>query len=47
LPCQQYQIAIANFDANEYQIVKTMTELTGALVVNEVSSTTDVVVSLK
>lgn len=47
LPCQYLQIAIANFDVNECHRVKTMVKLTGAEVVDEVSSNTDVVISLK
>ncbi|VVC40830.1 Zinc finger, RING-type,Zinc finger, RING/FYVE/PHD-type,BRCT domain [Cinara cedri] len=47
LPCRQYQIVIANFDSNEYHKVKLIVELTGANVVNEVTSSVDIVVTLK
>lgn len=47
LPCQEFQIAIANFDINENHIIKTMIELIGGNVVDAVSSSTDVVVSQK
>lgn len=46
LPCHQFQIAVVNFDVNKYQIVKSMVEYTGARVVDEVSPSTNIVVSL-
>ncbi|XP_050524401.1 PAX-interacting protein 1-like [Daktulosphaira vitifoliae] len=45
LPCQHLQIAIADFDVNEYYRVRSMVKLTGAQVINEVSSRTDIVIS--
>ncbi|XP_050423408.1 PAX-interacting protein 1-like isoform X2 [Adelges cooleyi] len=45
LPCQHLKIAIAEFEVNEYYRVKAMVELTGAQVVNEVTSRTDIIVS--
>lgn len=47
LPCQQFQIAITNFEQNDYHIVNAMVKLTGAYVVNLISSNTDIVVTKK
>lgn len=47
LPCQQFQIAITNFEQNDYNIVSAMVKLTGAYIVNLISSSTDVVLTMK
>lgn len=48
LPCQHFQISIVNFGINEGHIIKAMIELVGGgHVIKEVTSRTDVVISLK
>ncbi|XP_025192742.1 PAX-interacting protein 1-like, partial [Melanaphis sacchari] len=45
LPCEDYQIAIVNFNKNDHFRVKVMAEIAGACVTNKVSHNTHVVIS--
>ncbi|XP_022163732.1 PAX-interacting protein 1-like [Myzus persicae] len=47
LPCLQFQFAIVNFGTNEHHIIKAMIELVGGGLATEITSRTDIVVSLK
>ncbi|XP_016664872.1 PAX-interacting protein 1-like isoform X3 [Acyrthosiphon pisum] len=47
LPYEHKQIAIANFQIDEYHKIKAMVEITGATVINKISSSTFIVISLK
>lgn len=46
-PCEDIQIAITNFDVNEYYIVKTLVQFTGADFVEEMSRKTNIVIAKK
>jgi len=47
LPYEHKQIAIVNFQLNEYHKIKAMVEVTGATVINKISRSTFIVISLK
>ncbi|XP_026819809.1 PAX-interacting protein 1-like [Rhopalosiphum maidis] len=47
LPCKYNQIAIVNFEKNEYHRVKAMAEFVGACINNKISHKTDIVISQK
>ncbi|XP_060859072.1 PAX-interacting protein 1-like [Metopolophium dirhodum] len=47
LPYEHKQIAIVNFQLNEYHKIKAMVEVTGATVINKISRNTFIVVTLK